>query len=214
MKITAITAQTRNNNRVNISVDGKYRLSLDSYQLIDLGIKVGLEYTESELVELEQESQFGKLYGRALEYCLMRVRSAREVNDYLYRKTRSKLDKTGKIQPGVSTEITKRVFDRLVEKGYIDDERFARYWVENRSVSRGVSRRKLSAELHKKGVASELINQVLAETDRTDNEEIQKIIAKKRSRYPDDDKLIAYLARQGFSYDDIRQALSTVDHSS
>jgi regulatory protein len=36
---------------------------------------------------------------------------------------------------------------------------------------------------------------------------MSKIIAKKRSRYPDDKKLMQYLARQGFSYDDIKKAL-------
>lgn len=46
--------------------------SLDVFQVADLGIRVGKEYTDSELTALETESQFGKLYARALEYCLMR----------------------------------------------------------------------------------------------------------------------------------------------
>ena len=66
MKITGITAQTKNQNRVNVMVDGVYRLSLDVFQLVDLGIRVGKEYTEQELVDLEIESQFGKTYARAL----------------------------------------------------------------------------------------------------------------------------------------------------
>ena len=76
MKITSISAQKRDNNRFNISVDGKYRFSLGLSQLIDLGIKVGREYDEAGLVELETESQFGKVYSRALEYCLMRPHGA------------------------------------------------------------------------------------------------------------------------------------------
>lgn len=206
MKITSISAQKRDNNRVNILVDGKYRFSLDVYQLVELGVKVGREYDEAELVALEQDSQFGKLYGRALEYCLMRLHSVREVKDYLYRKTRPTRDKTGEIKPGVSPEITLRVYDRLVEKGYIDDIKFTKYWVENRSLTKGVSLRKLTSELRTKGVESSIIEQTLGETERNDSEEIQKIIAKKRSHYPDDQKLIAYLARLGFSYDEIKKA--------
>ena len=68
MKITAITAQVKDPNRVNIMVDGQYRFSLDIFQLGELAIRVGKEYTESELIELETESTFGKLYGRALQY--------------------------------------------------------------------------------------------------------------------------------------------------
>jgi len=207
MKITAISAQIKDKNRVNVSVDGKYRLSLDIFQLVDLGIKVGAEYDEAQLVALEQESQFGKVYARALEYCLMRPHSAREVRDYLYRKTMRKRDKTGELRPGVSSEITNWVFNRLTEKGYIDDGKFAKYWVENRSLTKGASVRKLTAELCAKGVSMSIISQNLGETERDDTTEIQKIIAKKRRSYPDDQKLIMYLARQGFNYDDIKSAL-------
>jgi len=211
MIITAITAQVRDNNRVNISVDGKYRFSLNIFQLGETGIRVGKEYEAAELEALEQESQFGKLYSRALEYCLMRPHSAKEVRDYLYRKTRPTLTKTGEIRPGVSSEITGRVFDRLVEKTYIDDSKFTRYWIDNRSLKKGVSQRKMIAELRSKGVNQSIIDEQLQSSDRTDSEEIQKIIAKKRARYPDDQKLIAYLARQGFSYDDIKGALAVQD---
>jgi len=208
MKITAISSQIRDKNRVNISVDGKYRFSLDMYQLIDLGIKVGREYDESELISLEQESQFGKVYGRALEYCLMRPHSSREVRDYLYRKTRSTRDKTGELKPGVAPEITSRVFDRLIEKNYIDDVNFTKYWIENRSLTKGASMRKLIAELKSKGVSDTIISQAIGETERTDEVEIQKIIAKKRNHYPDNQKLTMYLVRLGFNYDDIKRALA------
>jgi regulatory protein len=208
MKITGISIQKKDKNRINVMVDGKYRFSLDVFQLVDLGIKVGTEYTDEELTNLEQESQFGKVYGRALEYSLMRPHSAREVRDYLYRKTRQTRTKTGEMRPGVPTEVTTRVFDRLVEKGYVDDEKFARYWVENRSLRKGASKRKLSSELSAKGVERSIIERLLSETERTDESELQKIIEKKRSKYPDDQKFMMYLARQGFSYDDIKSALA------
>ena len=59
---------------------------------------------------------------------------------------------------------------------------------------------RLKKELQQKGVSSEIIETTLAATNRTDETEIKKIIAKKRRQYADDDKLIAYLTRQGFSY--------------
>lgn len=207
MKITAITVQTRNKNRVNVSVDGRYRFSLEIAQLVELGLKQGAEYTEEELIELEQESTYGKVYARALEYCFMRPRSAREVRDYLYRKTRPTRQKDGSLKPGIAPVITERVFDRLVAKGHINDERFAQYWVENRKLRQGTSRRSLQAELLKKGVERSIIDMVIADSSRDDTEEIDKIIAKRAQRYDDPQKLIAYLARQGFSYDTIQDAL-------
>ncbi len=208
MKITSITTQKRDKNRVNILVDGKYRFSLGSYQLIELGVKVGREYDEEELIALEQESQFGKIYGRALEYCLMRPHSVREVQQYLYKKTKPRRDKTGELRSGTAPEITARVFERLIEKGYVDDNKFARFWVENRFVSKGISKRKLRSELITKGINSTIINQILSETERNDADEIKKIILKKQSHYPDHKKLTAYLARQGFNYDEIKRAIN------
>lgn len=213
MKITGISQQQRDPNRINVHVDGKYRFSLDINQVVDIGIKVGNEYSEAELAELENESQFSRLYMRTLEYCLMRPHSSREIRDYMYRKTMSKKvrnKRTGDLydRPGVSKELTERVFERLVKKGYIDDEKFARYWIENRNLSKGASRRKLQAELQAKGVERQVIDTLLAKTQRTDESELQKVIAKKSARYPDEQKLMQYLARQGFSYDDIKSALS------
>ena len=211
MQITAITAQQKDKNRVNVMVDGKYRFSLDIFQYADLGLKVGQEYSDEELTALEQEGVFGKVYVRALEYCLMRPHSAREVKDYLFKKTRDTRTKTGDVKKGISPEVTARVFDRLTEKGYIDDEKFTRYWVENRSLTKGASRRKLQAELRAKGVESMIIERFLRESDRSDDDELQKVIAKKRARYPDRQKLMQYLARQGFSYDDISAALDKTE---
>ena len=209
MKITAITAQTKNRNRVNVMVDGAYRLSLDIFQVGDLGIRVGKEYTEQELIELETESQFGKTYARALEYCLMRPHSAKEVRDYLYRKTRDTRTKTGGIKKGVPVVVTSRVFDRLVEKGYVNDDNFTRYWVENRNIAKGASQRKLTAELRAKGVEQSIIERHLRDSSRSDEDELAKVIAKKRPRYPDEQKFIQYLMRQGFRYDDIKDALGS-----
>lgn len=216
MIITAITAQQKDPNRVNIMVDGKYRFSLDIFQVGELGVRIGKDYSDAELTELETESQFGKLYARTLEYCLMRPHSAKEVRDYLYRKTRTTRTRrrmTGEIveRPGMPVAVTERVFARLVEKGYIDDDKFTRYWVENRSQLKGASRRKLQLELRAKGVDSSTIERIMAESERSDSDEIMKVIAKKQRLYPDRQKFIQYLMRQGFRYDDITAALSGDD---
>jgi regulatory protein len=207
VKITSISIQQRDKNRVNVSVDGKYRFSLDFSQLAELGVRVGNEYTDGQLDELENESQFGKLYMRALEYSLMRPHSQYELSQYLYRKTRDTLTKTGSVKKGVSKALTERVYDRIIERGYVNDTSFAEYWIENRQLRKGISQRKLQAELAAKGVDRSIVERLLNNTERSDEDEIQKILLKKANRYDDEQKLIAYLARQGFSYDDIKQAI-------
>lgn len=208
MKVTAITAQQKDKNRVNIMVDGKYRFSLDIFQVGELGIRVGKEYSDEELTVLENESVYGKLYARTLEYTLLRPHSAKEIRDYLWKKTRDAKTKEGAVRKGVPPELTNRVFERLLDKGYIDDEKFARHWVENRHQRKGASKRKLIAELRSKGVEGSVIDRVMEETERTDEDELAKVIAKKRSRYSDEQKFMQYLARQGFGFDEIKEALS------
>lgn len=215
MKITALSAQVRNPDRVNVSVDGKYRFSLDISQVIELAVRVGKEINEAELADLEIEGQFGKLYQQALEYSLMRPHSIREMKDYLYKKTLAKKyrSRKGEIREreGYSPTLTLRVLEKLQQKGYVNDERFANWWVENRNVRKGTSLRKLTMELRVKGVSAEVIESVVARSPRSDIDELTKIIEKKRSRYVDDQKLMQYLARQGFSYDDIKSALDQSD---
>lgn len=233
MKITDISIQAKNKDRVNVSVDGKYRFSLDIFQVGEIGIKVGNEYTEDELSHIENESTFGKLYSRALEYCLIRPHSMREVSDYLRRKTlttrklksvanntkrkTSKYDENNNYAnrevveiPGVSKDIADRVLARLIEKGYVDDEKFARFWVENRNQAKGISSRKLIAELRAKGIEGSVIEGAMHNRTRGEKHELQKVIDRKRRQYPDDSKLIAYLARQGFAYDDIKSSLAEI----
>ncbi len=217
MKITDISLQVRNPDRVNVSVDGKYRFSLDILQVTELGIKIGREYSEEELVELENESQFGKLYARALEYTMMRPHSAKEVRDYLWRKTRTTRVRVPdsneyRERPGVSQEIADRVYDRLEQKGYLNDENFARYWVENRNTRKGISKRKLIAELRTKGVDSVVIEQALQNSPREEKDDLRNILEKKRYKYDDEQKLIAYLMRQGFPYDAVRDALADSEY--
>lgn len=207
MQITQITPQTNDKNRVNIYVDGKYRLSLDVFQIVDLGIKINNQYDLSQIEYFMQESQFGKIYTRALEYCLSRPRSSKEVKTYLYKKTIHKIDKKGQKIPGVSKYITERVYDRLLEKKYIDDEKFAQFWIENRFVKKGISSLRLKNELLTKGVSNDIIDNLIVESDRNDINEIKKIINKKRAHYDDDKKLINYLMRLGFRYDDIKESI-------
>lgn len=212
MKITDISVQANNKDRVNISVDGKYAFSLDIFQLSELGIKNGIDVTSEQITIWEAESTFGKLYGRALEYSMLRPHSSREIRDYLWKKTLSRKTKkrTGEVvdRQGVSRELADRVYARLEEKGYIDDEKFARWWVETRHQTKGISRRKLAAELQSKGVSRGIIDHTMQKSTREEKSELQKVIEKKRKKYNDDEqRFIAYLARQGFSYDDIRSAL-------
>ena len=94
-------------------------------------------------------------------------------------------------------DFTDLIVERLCERGYVDNRKFAAWYVENRFVKKGVSRKRLKMELMKKGIDKGIIDAVL--DGRDDEEEIRKVAERKRAKYTQE-KLIAYLCRQGFSY--------------
>lgn len=197
MVITAIEIQAKNKDRVNVHVDGVYAFSLDVFQVGELGIKVGREYSESDLEDLKKESEFGKAYGRALELIARRPRSLREMHDYAYKK---KWDE----------QLTNRIIGRLEGKGYVDDVAFARFWVRARANGKPMSRRALQAELRAKGVTADIVERALGGEDNEYDElaALKELIRKRRGRYDDEQKFIAFLARKGFSYDVIKRGLT------
>jgi regulatory protein len=197
MKITSLSAQVKNPDRVNVGVDGKYSFSLEISQVIELGIKVGKSISETELDNYKKASDYGKIYFRALTYVLIRPHSVRELELYLKKKN-------------IDEDVIRSISEKLISKNYLNDHKFASWWVENRNLKKGASRLKLKQELMTKGVSPEIISSVIQDTLREEKDEILKIIKRKFNRY-DTDKLRAYLMRQGFRYSDINDAIENYD---
>lgn len=228
--VTDIKQAAKNDNRVNIFIDNEYSFSLDIAQIVDFKLKIGTELTEEDIAKYQRASSYGKVYQRTLEWVLSRPHSIRETYDYLNKKQRENSSKQ-RIKSEMQDRIAKthtssagqkrhtvsinedilaldktdieRIIQTMIEKHYLDDEAYAKYYVENRFTNKGISAKRLRLELMKKGIDQNIIDQVLSEDIRSDEEEIKKIIAKKRSRY-DDEKLTNYLLRQGFDYELVR----------
>lgn len=122
-------------------------------------------------------------------------------------KSASRNKTPSKELPPILDEDIDAVLERLIERGYLDDEKFAAYYLENRHASKGASLRLLHRELKQKGIADDVIESAFAASSRDDASEIEKMIKKKRDKY-DDEKLIAYLVRHGFSYDLAKSAVA------
>lgn len=211
--ITKLTPGVRDQNRVNVFLDGHFAFSLDITQVIDLGVKVGQKVTEPRLKELRKASEFGKLYQRSLEWALTRPHSVRETRDYLRRRqikrrqlNRQRARDEKKPLPEFDDELLVAVLARLIEKKYVDDRKFAEFYVENRYVRKGISQKRLRAEMRKKGVDSEVIAAALQKIPRDEDEEILKVIKKKRKKY-NDFQLVGYLVRQGFNFQKAKDAV-------
>lgn len=197
MKITKIQAQVKNQGRYSVFADDRFIFGLSELGLINSGLRVGQQLSKEELKKLKDQAKTDKIYNQTLSLIARRPRSEWEIDDYLKRK-------------GHEPETRAEILSMLSKIDFINDADFARRWVESRRLLKNISRRKLRAELKQKRITENIIDEILT-ADNTDEAEVIKaeIIKKRRlTRYQDNQKLIAYLARQGYNYDDIKNALT------
>jgi len=194
MKITAIKKQVKRADRYSIFVDGAYAFSLSESALIEQRLASGQELNAAQFTTLKDAAGLDKAYGQVLRYIVVRPRSEGELADYYRRKG---------IDEAAAEEITRR----MRALGLLDDLAFARAWVANRRLLKHVSKRRLILELRQKKIDPDIIRQVLEQDEADDRQTLRELVAKKRNKYPDDQKLLQYLARQGFGYDDIKSVL-------
>lgn len=195
MRISAIKQQVKNPERASIFLDGTYAFSLSLNELVAEKLKIGQELDEAEQKRLKKLSDDGKLKMRAFEWVMSRPRSLREFRDYMFRK---------KADP----ELIEKLITEFTDRHYLSETNFAIWLVELRR-RQGKSERAIRAELSKKGIAREIIS----ETTHEGGDERERLLAiiQKKAQLPrykaDPQKLMAYLARQGFAYDDIKSAM-------
>jgi len=190
--------------RFNIFLDGKYSLSLAPDVLVQSGIVVGDSLDQKRVNNLKIDDAKFTLMQKALLFLGYRSRSKKEITDRL-NKALLKSDFSEEEKKG----ITDYVQERLVQLGYVDDESFAQALVES-------GRRKLwgeyriRQELKKKGIADSLIAAVLPHDSEEELLTAKKAAEKKALSYKGLDsweqkqKLGAYLARRGYSWETIK----------
>lgn len=115
-------------------------------------------------------------------------------------------------QQGYPDAVIEATLQRLMQLSYLDDERFARGFLQNRSRKKGL--RSLKTELKRKGISDELADKLLAEINPDHQMESAIKIAKKAlfssepERYKRKQRAYAALARRGYEGDTIKQAIS------
>ena len=196
MTITAIQQQVKRAGRYSVFVDGKYAFSLSADALLGSGLIQGQELSQAELTDWKKASQEDKAYAQVLAYIARRMRSEGERKGYFARKGWQ--------------DFGEAILPKLKQHGLVDDEEFARRWVENRRLLKPTSTKKLQLELRQKYIADSIVKKVLTEDETDETDVLRELVERKRrqTRYQDDQKLIAYLARQGFGYDAIKHVLS------
>jgi regulatory protein len=137
------------------------------------------------------------------------ARSRKELRDKLAKKN-------------VPGDLAEQLLDRFSEVGLVDDEAFARSWVESRQRSRGLARRALAQELRRKGVDDETAQTALDDVDPAVEERAARDLVQKRlrslrgvDRATATRRLVGMLGRKGYppgtAFRVVRDELGAVD---
>jgi len=199
-RITAIEPQQKNPQRVNVYLDGEFAFGLAS--IVAAWLRVGQELGEEKIASLKADDENEVTYQKALHFLSYRPRSAEEVRQNLFKR-------------GISESLIEETVDRLKSTGLVNDDAFARAWVENRNTFRPSGKPALRMELRRKGLSEEIVQSVL---DTQVNETALALAAARKYarrlaglEWPGfRQKLGGFLARRGFSYTTLAPVISEV----
>ncbi|WP_433478035.1 recombination regulator RecX [Spirillospora sp. CA-142024] len=119
----------------------------------------------------------------------------------------------------IPDEVAERVLGRFTDVGLIDDEAFAQAWVQSRHTGRGLAKRALAAELRRRGVADDTVNDAVESLDPAQEEHTARALVTRKlpaTRGADPAKrmrrLVGMLARKGYppglAYRVVKEALA------
>ncbi len=197
--ISALVAQKKNPDRVNVYLDGKFAFGLAAIEAVRL--RRGQLLSDSDIEHLQAADDVEQAHEKALRFLSNRPRSEWEVRQNL-------------LKAGYADESIEQVLERLRSVALLDDAAFARYWIENRTQFKPRGAAALRQELRRKGVTRDVIDEVLTETEHDDDKAALQAALAKANRYrqlprPEfAQKLGAYLARRGFNYEISREAVA------
>ena len=196
MKITDIRPRRKGLSAVYI--DGEYALSLDTQTLLEHRIDIGREFDDEELHDLIESSNERRAKEKALWLISYRSHSKKELRD--------------KISRTCDRQSAEKAVERMEELGLVGDRDYAERCAQTLIFTKHMSKRGAAMELRRKGIESEIIDEVLDDIEVDEREQIQAVIERK---YPkiDDEKIrrraVAALQRLGYGWEDIKAVIES-----
>jgi len=181
-------------------LDGKFGFGLDLENYIKLGLKVEQELPDEKIAEIVKKAEFQKISDKLLRFATFRPRSEKEVRDWFKRK---------KIHESLHGDL----FNRLKHLELLDDKKFSKWWVEQRTAFKPRGKRVLGQELRQKGVDRETTEETLSNIKIDEAKTARELLAKKAYRWAKLPRLEArrkmaqFLARKGFGWETIEKII-------
>lgn len=192
-----ITYKKGTADKIHISADGEYRLTVDENFFCGLFIRQNQEMSEEEFSLLEQKINTRRAYNHCVSLLSRRDHTAKELKTKLWQK-------------GYNEESFEAI-DKLIEQGYVSDERFASYYAAELKNLKGYGKRRIEQELMRKGVSREIISATVEQMDFEDDRILEVIRRKYKCCFEDEknrQRAVNGLLRLGYSYSDIKDAFA------
>ena len=203
MKITRLKRGVRNAQKIAIYVDSKYTFSVLESILIDENLYIDKEITEVDLDRIRELSEALEIKVKLINLISRRPRSEKEVTQYIAKQR--------------LTDNSEKVIVLLKEDGYIDDTKFAKWWIDQRVAFRNKSSNEIRNELRNKGISNDIIENAIEETNMSENEVSSiKLLAEKKQNLLQhknltteqmNEKIVQFLLRKGFRWEIIQKSL-------
>lgn len=194
-EITAIVPQVKDKGRCSVYVDGKFYCGLTLEAVMQNRLKAGMSVSTERLSEIQTESEKQTALDKALSHVSFSQKTEKDVSDYLAKK-------------GYLPAVISYVTEKMREYGLIDDSAYAERYAESAIKRKG--KRLIRAELRRKGVADDVIEQAVEELGG--EEESARALAEKYMRGKVADKAslqkaYRYLLSKGYDYETAKRAL-------
>jgi len=205
LKIKSIKSKNENTAIITLEDDNVYFISKDI--VYKNGLRKGDKITNEFIDELIRENQKYFIKERAYRYLSRRMHSYYELKIKLLQKNYDK-------------KLIEEVLNELKENKLINDKEFAGLYIDERLRKKKIGIVKIRAELMKKGINRQIIDELLNgfENDDEMRENIflitQKKINQLKSRNLDNkqikQKLFSFLMNKGYDFDLIKETINKI----
>ncbi|WP_164670008.1 recombination regulator RecX [Virgibacillus doumboii] len=205
-KITRITTQKKRKNRYNVFLDDgqgeKFGFAVDEAILIEFKLRKDLELDDTTIATLVQKDSLHKSYTLAINFLSYRMRTKKEIYDYLVKKE-------------VDEEHITKIIARLNDEGLIDDKQFADAFVRTRMETANKGPLLVKKELLEKGVSAQIAGEAIElYTYEIQHEKATKLVGKKLNTSKNHSfkkqlqQLQATLMQKGFTQEIVKDVLA------
>jgi len=201
--VTDIKPQKKKRDRYSLFVNGKFLMGVYDDLVLEYGLSKGSILTYGLINEILYEDLKKKALRAALNFLSYKQRTVFELS----KKLRDK---------DYDDEIIDIAMARLIELGYVNDQQYARDFVEMRKSYAGSY--KLKTDLYKRGINKNIIEMVLSEIDTDAQYEELKAMCMKKNNQSEGlsnekkyNRVMAFLIRKGYNFADVKSAMAELE---